>query len=67
MRNLLSAAEAARNKRLKELFNEKKDRMLNVSIPTPRTTLTQEEMEEVKELMKNGISRQEAVKQVLSK
>ena len=67
MRNILSATEAARNKRLKELFNEKKDRMLDVSIPSPRTTLTQEEMEQVKELMKNGISRQEAVKQVLSK
>jgi hypothetical protein len=67
MRNILSATEAARNKRLKELFNEKKDRMLDVSIPSPRTTLTQEEMEQVKELMKNGISRQESVKQVLSK
>jgi hypothetical protein len=67
MRNLLSATEQARNKRLKELFNEKKDRILNVSIPTPRTTLTQSEMEQVKELMKDGITRQEAVKQVLNK
>jgi hypothetical protein len=65
MRNLLSATEQARNKRLKELFNERQNK---TNVPqAPRTTLTYDELDKVKELVKEGITRQEAVKQVLSK
>ena len=65
MRNILSATESARNKRLKELFNERQNKTTSPS--TPRTTLTYDELDKVKELVKEGMTRDEAVKQVLNK
>jgi hypothetical protein len=65
MRNILSSTEIARNKRLKELFNERENK--TTGPPAPRTTLTYEELHKVKELVKEGMTRDEAVKQVLNK
>ena len=65
MRNILSSTEIARNKRLKELFNERQNKTTGPS--TPRTTLTYDELDKVKELVKEGMTRDEAVKQVLNK
>ena len=67
MRNILSATEAARNKRLKELFNERQNKTTSPSTPVKRTTLTYDELDKVKELVKEGMTRDEAVKQVLNK
>lgn len=64
MRKILSATEAARNKRLKELFNERQNKTTGPS--TTRTTLTYDELDKVKELVKEGMTRDEAVKQVLN-
>jgi hypothetical protein len=66
MRNILSATEIARNKRLKELFNERHNKTTGRPSIT-RTTLTYEELDKVKELVKEGMTRDEAVKQVLNK
>ena len=66
MRNILSATEAARNKRLKELFNERQNKTTSPSTPVKRTTLTYDELDKVKELVKEGMTRDEAVKQVLN-
>ena len=65
MRKILSATEAARNKRLKELFNERQNKTTGPSTPVKRTTLTYDELDKVKELVKEGMTRDEAVKQVL--
>lgn len=65
MRKILSGTEVARNKRLKELFNERQNKTTNS--PAPRTTLTYEELDKVKELVKEGMTRDESVKQVLNK
>jgi|LakMenE18May11ns_1017448.scaffolds.fasta_scaffold9742549_2 hypothetical protein len=65
MRKILSGTEVARNKRLKELFNERQNK--TTSLTAPRTTLTYEELDKVKELVKQGMTRDEAVKQVLNK
>ena len=67
MRNILSATESARNKRLKELFNERQNKTTSPSTPVKRTTLTYDELDKVKELVKEGMTRDEAVKQVLNK
>ena len=67
MRKILSATEAARNKRLKELFNERQNKTTSPSTPVKRTTLTYDELDKVKELVKEGMTRDEAVKQVLNK
>ena len=69
MRNILSSTEIARNKRLKELFNERQNKT-NVPQPPPITNtcfLTYEELDRVKQLVKEGMTRDEAVKQVLNK
>jgi hypothetical protein len=68
MRNLLSATEQARNKRLKELFNERQNKT-NVPQPPPITNtcfLTYEELDRVKQLVKEGMRRDEAVGKVLN-
>jgi hypothetical protein len=65
-RNILSATEVSRNKRLKELFNERQNKTTGRP-PAPRTTLTYDELDKVKELVKEGMTRDEAVKQVLNK
>jgi hypothetical protein len=67
MRKILSATESARNKRLKELFNERQNKTTSPSTPVKRTTLTYDELDKVKELVKEGMTRDEAVKQVLNK
>lgn len=62
MRQILPTSEIQRNKRIKELMQNKTQKP--VSKPMK---LTQVQMDEVNDLRKQGISRDEAVKIVLEK
>lgn len=62
MRQILPTSEIQRNKRIKELMQNKTQKP--VSKPMK---LTQVQMDEVNDLRKQGISRDEAVKIVLQK
>lgn len=60
MKQILPLSEIERNKRVRELMQNKISRPL-----TQPTKLTQQEMDEVNDLRKQGYSRDEAVKIVL--
>ena len=60
MRQILSLAEIERNRRVKELMQNKSSRPLSQPMK-----LSQQEMDEVNDLRKQGYSRDESVKIVL--
>lgn len=68
MRKIIPIAERIRNDRIRELYSQREKVQQNRDLPPQIKKLTQDQMDEVIRLRdKEGMSREDAVKLVLSK